>query len=121
MSKPESPTEPPIVTFDEFMKLDIRIGTVTDVQPFAKARKPAFKIWVDFGSALGVKKSSAQITEHYTPDSLIGQQVMAVVNFSPRQIADFMSEILILGFMDENNAVVLAKSDKKIPNGKRLC
>jgi len=109
------------IPFDDFMKVDIRAGTIIDVKNFEKARNPAYKIWVDFGDNIGVKKSSAQITTHYTPESLIGKQVMAVINFVPRQIADFMSEILILGFMDENNAVLLAAVDKTVPNGQRLC
>lgn len=111
----------PMTTFDAFMKIDIRIGTIVDVAPFEKARKPAWKLWVDFGAEIGIKKSSAQITEHYTPESLKNTQVMAVVNFPPRQIADFMSEILVLGFMDDDNAVVLAGARASLPNGKRLC
>ena len=108
------------ITIDDFMKVDIRVGEVVDVKPFEKARKPAFKLWVDFGEELGVKKSSAQITAHYTPESLIGRRVAAVVNFQPRQIADFMSEILVLGFPDENNEVVLITPERNVPLGGRL-
>ena len=110
----------PEITIDDFMKVDIRVGEVVDVKPFEKARKPAFKLWVDFGEELGVKKSSAQITAHYTPASLIGRRVAAVVNFQPRQIADFMSEILVLGFPDENNEVVLITPERNVPLGGRL-
>ncbi len=108
------------VTFDDFMKVDIRVGTITDVQPFEKARKPAWKLWVDFGKDIGVKKSSAQITVHYTPDDLVGRQVAAVVNFPPRQIADFMSEVLVLGFSDAEGAIVLIEPERAVPNGERM-
>lgn len=108
------------ISFDDFQKVDIRVGTVVDVQPFEKARKPALKIWVDFGPEIGVKKSSAQITVHYDRDTLMGRQVAAVVNFPPRQIADFMSEVLVLGFSDESDAIVLIKPERDVPNGSRL-
>jgi len=108
------------ISFDDFMKVDIRVGTVIDVQPFEKAKKPAWKLWVDFGGDIGVKKSSAQITVHYEKEDLIGRQVAAVGNFPPRQIADFMSEILVLGFHDENGAVVLIGPERAVPNGERL-
>ncbi|WP_425409686.1 tRNA-binding protein [Hyphococcus sp.] len=108
------------ITFDEFIKIDIRAGTIIDVQPFEKARKPAWKVWVDFGEDIGVKKSSAQITKHYGKLNLIGRQVAAVVNFPPRQIADFMSEVLILGFPDDADEVVLISPSKSVPNGGRL-
>ncbi|MDB5416387.1 MAG: export-related chaperone CsaA, partial [Rubritepida sp.] len=93
------------IAYEDFEKVDIRIGTVIDAQPFPEARKPAIQLWVDFGEPLGVKKSSAQLTVHYTPDRLIGRQVLAVVNFPPRQIGSFLSEILVLGVPDENGAV----------------
>lgn len=108
------------ITFDDFMKLDIRAGVVTHAEPFPEARKPAIKVWVDFGEGLGVKKSSAQITVHYTPESLIGKTVMAVVNFPPRQIGKFMSEILVLGVPDAGGEVVLLRPDLNVPKGGRL-
>lgn len=108
------------ITFDDFLKVDIRTGIVVDAQPYPEARKPAIKLWVDFGGELGVKKSSAQITKHYTPESVIGKQVMAVVNFPPRQIGKFMSEILVLGVPDDAGEVVLLTPDKGVPKGGRL-
>lgn len=108
------------ITFDDFLKIDIRKGTVIKAEPYPEARKPAIKVWVDFGGELGVKKSSAQIVAHYTPEDLIGKQVLAVVNFPPRQIGKFMSEILVLGLPDENDNVVLLTADKHVPNGVRL-
>lgn len=110
----------PEISFDDFMKVDVRIGTVKNASPFPEARKPAIKLEIDFGAEIGVKKSSAQITEHYTPESLIGRKVMAVVNFPPRQIGPFMSEVLTLGFHDENGHVVLAMPEKPVPDGARL-
>jgi tRNA-binding protein len=107
-------------TFDEFLKIDIRVGTVTDVQPFPEARKPAYKLFIDFGPEFGIKKSSAQITENHDPKALIGKQVAAVVNFAPRQIGPFMSEVLTLGFPDESGKVVLIEPSKPVPNGGRL-
>ena len=113
-------TRAPEITYDDFLKVDIRVGTVVDAQPFPEARKPAIKLWIDFGEEIGVKKTSAQITVHYTPEDMIGRQVAAVVNFPPRQIGPFMSEVLTLGFMDENDAVVLVSPSTKVPNGGRL-
>ncbi|MBU8538166.1 tRNA-binding protein [Falsiroseomonas tokyonensis] len=108
------------ISFADFEKVDIRVGTIIDAQPFPEARKPAIQLWVEFGGELGVKKSSAQLTVHYTPDRLIGRQVMAVVNFPPRRIAGFDSEILVLGVPDENGAVVLLKPDLKVPDGGKM-
>lgn len=108
-----------MATFDDFMKLDIRVGTITEARVFAKARKPAYQLVVDFGPELGTKKSSAQITQHYTPEELVGRQVLAVVNFPPRQIADFMSEVLVLGTYSEGG-VVLIRPDKAVQNGDKL-
>ena len=108
------------ISFDDFLKVDIRTGTVVDAQPYPEARKPAIKLWVDFGGDLGVKKSSAQITKHYVSEELIGKRVMAVVNFPPRQIGRFMSEILVLGVPDEDGEVVLITPDKDVPIGGRL-
>lgn len=108
------------ISYDDFLTVDIRVGTVTRAEPFPEARKPAIKLWIDFGPELGTKKTSAQITEHYSPDALVGKQVAAVVNFPPRQIGPFMSQVLTLGFMDEQNNVVLVTPDKPVPNGGRL-
>lgn len=108
------------IRIDDFERVDIRVGTVVDAQPFPEARKSAFKLWIDFGPALGVKRSSAQITVHYTPDQLIGRQVCAVVNFPPRQIGPFVSEVLTLGMPDEDGAVVLVRPDFVVPAGGRL-
>jgi len=108
-----------MATFDDFMKLDIRVGTITEARVFAKARKPAYQLVVDFGEEIGTKKSSAQITQHYTREELIGRQVLAVVNFPPRQIADFMSEVLVLGTYSEGG-VVLIRPDKDVQNGDKL-
>jgi tRNA-binding protein len=108
------------ITFEQFDAVDIRVGTVIDAQPFPEARKPAIKLLIDFGAGIGVKKSSAQITLHYKPDQLIGRQVCAVVNFPPRQIGPFMSEVLTLGMPDEDGAVVLIRPDLTVPNGGKL-
>ncbi|GAA6181346.1 MULTISPECIES: tRNA-binding protein [unclassified Shimia] len=108
------------IDFDDFLKVDIRVGTVVQAEPYPEARKPAIKLWVDFGDELGVRKSSAQITAHYNPEGLIGKQVMAVVNFPPRQIGKFMSEILVLGLPDDKGEIVLAGPDGAVPNGGRM-
>jgi tRNA-binding protein len=108
------------ISFEDFQRVDIRVGTVVDAQPFPEARKPAIKLWVEFGGGLGVRKSSAQVTKHYSPDRLIGRQVLAVVNFPPRQIGSFMSEVLVLGVPDEAGEVVLLRPDLKVPDGGRM-
>ena len=116
----DSNEKTPKITFDDFMAVDIRVGTVIKAEPYPEARKPAYKLWIDFGDDIGVKKTSAQITVHYTTGGLVGEQVAAVVNFPPRQIGKFMSEVLTLGCMDEDGAVVLIKPTKDVPNGGRL-
>ncbi|WP_424940857.1 tRNA-binding protein [Aliiroseovarius sp. S253] len=108
------------ITFDDFMKVDIRKGTITRAEPFPEARKPAIKLWVDFGDEIGEKKSSAQITAHYNPDALIGKEVLAVVNFPPRQIGPMRSEVLVLGLPDPDGEVVLLTPDRTVPNGARM-
>ena len=108
------------ITFDDFLKVDIRVGTVVRAEPYPEARKPAIKLWVDFGPEIGERKSSAQITAHYTPEGLIGRQVMAVVNFPPRQIGKFMSEILVLGLSDGQGDIVLLRPDLPVPDGARM-
>jgi tRNA-binding protein len=108
------------IAYGDFERVDIRVGTVVDAQPFPEARKPAIKLTIDFGPEIGVKKSSAQLTVHYKPDQLIGRQVCAVVNFPPRQIGPFMSEVLTLGMPDGDGAVVLVKPDFKVANGGKL-
>lgn len=108
------------ISFDDFTKVDVRVGTITRAEPYPEARKPAIKLWIDFGGELGEKRSSAQITVHYTPEMLIGRQVMAVINFPPRQIGRFMSEVLVLGFPDDAGDIVLARPDKDVPKGGRL-
>ncbi|MEO1640243.1 MAG: tRNA-binding protein [Pseudomonadota bacterium] len=108
------------ITFDDFLKVDVRVGTVLRAEPYPEARKPAIKLWIDFGDEIGEKKTSAQITAHYAPETLIGRQVLAVVNFPPRQIGKFMSEVLVLGMPDENGEVVLVGPDNEVPIGGRL-
>jgi tRNA-binding protein len=108
------------ISYDDFLAVDIRVGTVLEARPFPEARKPAIILIIDFGAEIGVKKSSAQITTHYTPEQLVGRQVLGVVNFPPRQIGPLRSEVLTLGFEDEGGAIVLAVVDRPVPNGRKL-
>ncbi len=108
------------ITYDDFAKVDIRVGTIVAVEPFPEARKPAYKLRVDFGPEIGIKRSSAQLTAHYRAEELVGRQVAAVVNFPPRQIGPFMSEVLVLGFPDPAGAVVLIAPTKPVPDGGKL-
>lgn len=110
------------ITYDDFLKVDIRCGTVVRAEAFPEAKKPAIKMWIDFGPEIGVKQTSAQITVHYTPETLVGRRVMAVVNFPPRQIGPFMSEVLTLGFSDSDGGIVLAGPDagQSVPDGERM-
>lgn len=108
------------ISFDDFLKVDIRVGQITHAEPFPEARKPAIKLWVDFGDEIGTRKSSAQITAHYTPETLIGRQVLAVVNFPPRQIGPVRSEVLVLGVHDAQDGVVLLSPDQPVPLGARM-
>ena len=108
------------ISFDDFLKVDVRVGVVTKAEPYPEARKPAIKMWVDFGPEIGERKTSAQVTKHYTPEALVGRQVMGVVNFPPRQIGKFMSEVLVLGVPDADGEVVLLKPDLGVPAGGRL-
>ncbi len=115
----DAPAADPI-TFDDFLRVDIRIGTIVDAEAFPEARKPAFKLKIDFGAAIGIRKSSAQIVDRYALDELVGRQVAAVVNFPPRQIGKYLSEVLTLGFADAAGAVILFAPDTPVPNGSRL-
>ncbi len=108
------------INFDDFLKVDVRVGTVTRAEAFPEARKPAIKLWIDFGDEIGLRKTSAQITAHYTPEALVGRQVMAVVNFPPRQIGPFMSEVLVLGLPDESGEIVLIGPDQAVERGGRM-
>jgi tRNA-binding protein len=112
--------ESKLIEFSDFEAVDIRVGTIIDAQPFPEARKPAIKLWIDFGEAVGVRKSSAQIAKHYSPEALVGRQVAAVLNFPPRQIGKFISEVLTLGFPDEEGGVVLIAPTLPVPNGGKL-
>lgn len=109
------------ISFDDFLRVDIRVGTVVYAEPFPQARKPALKLRIDFGPGIGEKKSSAQITAHYTPEALIGRQVLGVVNFPPRQIGPFMSEVLVLGLADSEGEIVLIGPEQPVPDGARMC
>ncbi len=109
------------IAYADFERVDIRVGTIVEALPFPEARKPAYKLTIDFGPEIGTKKSSAQITVHYTLEELVGRQVLAVVNFPPRQIGPVRSEVLTLGFEDETGAIVLAGVGQKVPNGKKMC
>ena len=120
MSTPPSPEPAATIGFDDFLKVDVRVGVIVEAEPYPEARKPAIKLRIDFGAPIGVKRSSAQITEHYRPDELVGRRVLAVVNFPPRQIGKFMSEVLTLGVPDEAGAVVLIRPDLDVPIGGRL-
>ena len=108
------------ISFDDFLKVDIRVGEVAHAEPFTEAQKPAIKLWIDFGPEIGKKKSSAQIIKHYNPEELIGKQVMAVVNFPPLQIGKFLSEVLVLGLSDSAGGIILIGPDKRVVNGERM-
>jgi tRNA-binding protein len=108
------------ISFDDFLKVDIRVGTIVDAQEYPEARRPAYKLWIDFGDEIGVKKTSAQVTKHYDLAQLPGRQVAAVVNFPPKQIGKFMSEVLVLGFPDDEDEVVMIQPSQAVPNGGRM-
>jgi tRNA-binding protein len=108
------------ISFDDFLKVDVRVGTIAEAAPFPEARKPAYKLKIDFGEEIGIKRSSAQITVHYRLEDLVGRQVVGVVNFPPRQIGPFMSEVLTLGFADENGDIILLEPERRVPNGSRM-
>ena len=122
MHKIDTPDAAPAeeISFDQFRMVDIRAGTVVEAAPLEGARKPAYRLVIDFGPGVGLKKSSAQITDHYKPEDLVGRQLAGVVNFPPRQIGKFMSEVLTLGFPAENGTIILFSPDQKVPNGARL-
>lgn len=109
-----------IISWDDFEKIDIRVGTITEVKDFPQARKPAYQVWIDFGTEIGVKRSSAQITAHYTKEELLSRQVIAVINFPPKQIGGFLSECLILGIYDGNNDVILLQPERKVEDGWKI-
>ena len=109
------------ISYDDFTKVDLRLGTVIKVEPFTRAKKPAYKVWVDFGEEVGIKQTSAQVTAHYTPEVLMGKQVVGCINLGQKNIAGFTSEFLLLGFEDENGAICLVSVDPKAPNGKKMC
>ncbi len=109
-----------MISYEDFIKVDIRIGQIVNVEEFPTARKPALKLFIDFGAQIGIKKTSAQITNLYSKENLIGKQVLAVVNFPPKQVGSFMSEVLVLGLSNESNAIVLVGPDQKVPNGEKL-
>lgn len=109
-----------VITYDDFIQVDIRVGTIKEAYPFPEARKPAYQLVIDFGPELGIKKSSAQITQHYRCEELINKQVLAVVNFPPKKIGPFLSEVLVLGLSDEQETIVLVSPDQRVPNGKKL-
>lgn len=111
----------PIISFEDFERVELRSGTVVKVEPFPRAKKPAYKVYVDFGAEIGVKQTSAQVTAHYTEESLIGRSVVGCVNLAPRNIAGFMSEFLLVGFADANDKICLIKADPLVPNGQKLC
>ena len=120
LSSESQSTVEPAITYGDFRKVDVRVGTIVGVEPYPEARKPAFKLTIDFGPAIGRRRSSAQIVKHYKMDDLVGRQVAAVVNFPPKQIGKFMSEVLVLGFPDDQGEVVMIAPDKSVPNGGRL-